>query len=182
MFYNPSTLDLLRMFSGYSSGSSEYVLSIFTDYADAAIVIFEIDQAAQKIIPYSFWRISEQDPNLIRGALAMKDQIPEDNTIFPLINSDTVNSRGESTSSFLSLFHMKNITPYVRESFTPLVGLTWFRQKEERGHLDMSRFSVNERLRAELERILTHKKEQSSVLVMAFLQALIYSERLSSWW
>ena len=182
MFYNPSALDLLRMFAGNPSESSEYLLSIFTDYADAAIVVFEINQTVQKIIPCSYWRISEQESNLVQGVLALQDEVPKGNTLFPLINSDTLNSAGEPTSSFLDLLHMEGITPYVRDSFTPLVGLTWFRQKEAKGDLDMSRFSVNERLRAELERVLTHKREHPSVLVMAFLQGLIYSQSLTSWW
>ena len=182
MFYNPSALELLRLFAGNSSDSPEYLLSIFTDYADAAIVVFEVNYIQEKVIPCSYWRISDQEPNLVQAVLKIQDEILKDNVIYPLINSDTLDSNSQPTSSFLSLFHMECITPYVRESFTPLVGLMWFRQKEKNGHLDMSRFSVNEKLRAELSRILTHKGEQPSVLVMAFLQGLIYSHSLTSWW
>ena len=182
MFYNPSALDILRLFAGHSSDSPEYLLSIFTDYADAAIVVFEVNDVKQKIIPVSYWRISDQESNLVQAVLKIQDEISKDSVIHPLINADTLDSNSQPTSSFLSLLRMEDITPSVKGAFTPLVGLMWMRQEDSSGHLDMSQFSVSEKLRAELSRILTHKGEQPSVLVMAFLQGVVHSRRWTSGW
>lgn len=98
MFSSLSTLELLRLCTRTSSYGPDYLVSIFTDYADAAIVVFEVNYDKEKIIPYSYWRISEQDHDLVQTTLTMLDEIPEDNVIYPLINSDTLDSKGNPIS------------------------------------------------------------------------------------
>lgn len=173
MFYVSPYSGVWSTYTNRSAENKHYVQSIFTDYMDAAIVVFELDFDDSKIIPVLHWVLSKDESDVVQGLLSVSKQMPEKAYRETIINADTLDSSEKPTSSYRDVFYASDVCIYVQDTFTPLTGLTWLKQREQHSQINWSQFSMRERLQVEIERLFA-QKEDPSVFVMAFLQGIIY--------
>lgn len=147
------------------------VQSIYTGYMEAAIVVFKFNYTQSKVIPVHSWSSSNTELDVVDAALELSQKISP--ARYDVINADTLDSDGKPVSSFTPLFYDQPVCPIVKKSCSPLAGYVLLKRWQKQGYLDCSQFGRWDKLQAELK-LAFYKREEPSVLAMAFLQGLIF--------